>query len=230
MTQAIEAPAKRTATLVVNPSGDAKFKALKEEVAKIGFYIAKATVDSQDAVKRVTEDLALISTLLNTINAERRKHTDPLNDHVHSINDLFRTLSEPLDSAFRTGKAKILAYNKEQERIHLEAELKARAAASAQAALDTVRQVDSASGEITYAPASLPAPVIPEAPPTTVRTGVGTASQRMIPKCKVIDFKQLPDEYKMTNTTLLNRVVADGVRAIPGVEIWLEPSLQIRHR
>jgi len=130
MIQAIEAPAKRTATLVIDPSGDAKFKALKEEVAKIGFYITKATVDSQDAVKRVTEDLALISTLSKNIDAERRKHTDPLNGHVHSINDLFRTLSEPLDSAYRAGKGKILAYNKEQEKTHLEAELKARAAAA----------------------------------------------------------------------------------------------------
>jgi len=230
MIQAIEAPAQRTATLVINPRGDAKFKALREEVAEIGVYIVKATVDSQDSVKRVTEDLALISTLSKNIEAERRKHTDPLNGHVHSINDLFKTLSEPLDNAFRAGKGKILAYNKEQEKIHLEAELKARAAASAQAALDTVRQVDSASGEITFAPASLPAPVIPEAPSTTVRTGVGTSSQRMTPKCKVIDFKQLPDEYKMANTTLLNHVVTAGMRAIPGVEIWLEPSLQIRHR
>jgi hypothetical protein len=178
----------------------------------------------------VTEDLALISTLSKSIDAERRSYTDPLNNTLHSINDLFKTLSEPLDSAYSAGKSKILAYNKERERLHLLAELKARSAAAAQAALDTVRQVDSASGEITFAPVSLPAPLMPEAPQTRVRTEVGTASQRMLPKCKVIDFAKLPDEYKMPNIPLLNRIVASGIRSIPGVEIWLEPSLQIRHR
>jgi hypothetical protein len=203
---------------------------MKREVDKISHYVAQAVVDSQDSAKRVTEDLALISTLIKSIDAERRRFTDPLNDTCHTINDLFRTLSEPLGSAYSAGKDKILAYNKEQEHLHLLAELKARSAAAAQAALDTVRQVDSASGEITFAPASLPAPLIPEAPSTKVRTEVGTASQRMIAKCKVIDFYKLPDQYKMANINLLNRVVASGLRSIPGVEIWLEASLQIRHR
>ena len=224
-------PAPRTATLAINPTLDPKVVAFQEEVTSISAFMEQATVTTKEDVARITQDLAVISTLTKTIDAKRRQFTDPLRKHERSINDLFATLTSPLAEAYKAGKRKILEYNQDQERIRQEAELKARAAAAASAALaPAVRQVDSATGEITNAPPPLPAPVLPDQPQRTVRTELGTASQRMVPKYRVINFADLPDEYKVENRALLNSAVVAGIRAIRGVEIWLEPDIRIIRR
>ncbi len=224
-------PGQRTVTLQINPTLDPKVIAFQEEVRSICAFMEKAVVSSTEDAARITQDLAIVSTLTKTIDAKRREFTDPLRRHERSINDLFATLTGPLDKAYKAGKRKIIEYNQEQERSRQEAELKARAAAAASAALaPAVRQVDSATGEVTTAPPPLPAPVLPDEPQRTVRTELGTASQRMIPKYRVINFAELPDEYKLENTALLNSTVKAGIRAIRGVEIWLEPDIRITRR
>ena len=224
-------PARRTATLQINPTLDPKVIAFQEEVRSICAFMEKAVVSSREDAARITEDLAIVSTLTKTIDAKRREFTDPLRRHERAINDLFATLTGPLAEAYKAGKRKIIEYNQDQERIRQEAELKARAAAAASAALTpAVPQLDSATGEITNAPSPLPAPVLPDEPQRTVRTELGTASQRMIPKYRVINFADLPDEYKVENTALLNSAVKAGIRAIRGVEIWLEPDIRITRR
>ena len=227
----IQAPAKRTATLQINPTLDPKVIAFQEEVRSICAFMEKAVVSSKEDATRITEDLAIVSTLTKTIDAKRREYTDPLRRHEHAINDLFATLTGPLATAYKAGKGKIIEYNQDQDRIRQQAELTARAAAAASAALaPAVRQVDSATGEITNAPPPLPAPVLPDEPQRTVRTEMGTASQRMIPRVKVIDFAALPDEYKIANQPLLNSMVQKGIRAIRGCEIWLERDIRITRR
>ena len=224
-------PARRTATLQINPMLDPKVIAFQEEVRSICAFMEKAVVSSREDAARITNDLSVVSTLTKTIDAKRREFTDPLRRHQTAINDLFATLTGPLAEAYKAGKSKIIEYNQAQERIRQEAELKARAAAAASAALTpAVRQVDSATGEVTNAPPPLPAPLLPDQPQRTVRTELGTASQRMIPKYRVINFADLPDEYKMENTALLTSAVRAGIRAIRGVEIWEEADIRITRR
>jgi len=90
--------------------------------------------------------------------------------------------------------------------------------------------VDSATAEVTNAPPPIPAPVLPDEPQTTFRTELGTSSERLIPKVKVINFTELSDEYKIANQPLLNSMVQKGIRAIRGCEIWLEPDIRITRR
>ena len=225
-------PARRTATLQINPTLDPKVVALQEEVKRICIFMAKAVVTSKEDAARITEDLAIVSTLTKTIDANRREFTDPLRQHEHDINDFFATtLTGPLAEAYKAGKRKLIDFNRQQDIIHHAAELKARAAAASLAALTpAVQQVDSFTGEVTTTPPPLPAPILPDAPPTTVSTGMGTASQRMIPKVKVVDFARLPDDYKLPNQPLLNSMVQKGLQRIPGCEIWLEPDIRITRR
>ena len=224
-------PARRTATLQINPGQDPKVIAFQEEVRSICAFMEKAVVSSREDVTLITNDLAVVSALTKTIDARRREFTDPLRAHERSINDLFATITGPLNEAYKAGKRKIIEFNQEQERIRQEAELTARAAAAAAAALTpAVRQVDSATGEVTTAPPPLPAPVLPDEPQRIVRTELGASSQRMIPKVKVIDFAALSDEYKLANQPLLNSMVQKGIRAIIGCEIWLEADIRITRR
>lgn len=231
MVQSSAITQKRTATLVVNPSTDPKYISFQEEVRSIAAFMDKAVIASPEDVKRITADLSIISTLKETIDLKRREYTTPLRKYERSINDLFASLKDPLDEAYKAGKQKILDYDQEVERTRLEAELKARSAAAAMAALTpSVPQVDSYTGEITDSPPPLPAPVLPDEPPRVVRTAMGSASKRLIPKVKVIDFAALADEYKIANQPLLNSMVEKGARAIRGCQIWMEPDIRIIRR
>ena len=222
---------KRTTTLVVNPKYEPKVLALKEEVEKLKAYIEGQELVSPEGVKAITNDLACVMTLNKTIDDERQKYTKPINTHLNFINAFFHTLTDPLDEALRHGKDKINNYSRDQERIRQEEELKARSAALAAAALATpVDQVDSSTGEVTTAAPLLPIVRAPEATPIKYQAALATSSQKMIAKCRVINFAALPDEYKMVNERVLNDVVKAGARAIPGVEIWLEPDIQIRRK
>ncbi len=222
---------KRTTTLVVNPRNEPKFLALKEEVGKLREYIEGQELVNPEGVKAMTNDLACVMTLTKTIDNERQKYVRPINGHLNFINALFHTLTDPLDDAYRHGKDKIKNYNAEQERIRQLEELKARSAAAAAAALSTLPdQVDSATGEIITEAPPLPIVNAPAATPTKYQADFATSSQRMVARCKVINFTDLPEEYKMVNQPLLDKVVKAGARAIPGVEIWLEPDIQIRRK
>jgi len=71
--------------------------------------------------------------------------------------------------------------------------------------------------------------VTPEAP-RRVHTEMGTVGQRMIRNDRTVDFALLPDQYKIENSALLNKVVKAGIPEIPGVEIYEEPTLTVNTR
>jgi hypothetical protein len=51
-----------------------------------------------------------------------------------------------------------------------------------------------------------------------------------IRKYKIVDFAKLPDEYKLENAVLLNKVTKAGVPTIAGVEFYYEDVLTVRSR
>ena len=68
--------------------------------------------------------------------------------------------------------------------------------------------------------------VIPPTP-TTIRTDLGSTGHMTIKKYRVINFAELPDQYKIENSVLLNKVVKAGIPSIPGVEIYTEDILRV---
>jgi len=221
---------KRTATLVVNPSNEVKILSFKAEVDKIQEYIVSMEVESPAQVKTMTDDLASVMTLKSAIEEERKRYTGPINVHLNSINSLFHTLTDPLERITKLGKQKIKDYTMEQERIRQLEELTARSAAMAAVALATpVDQVDSSTGEITTVPV-LPIVNAPAETQTKFRADLATASQKMVAKYRVINFKVLSDDYKMADDAFIKDVLKKGKRDIEGLEIWEEPEISIRRR
>ena len=106
-------PGQRTVTLQINPTLDPKVIAFQEEVTSICAFMENAVLSSKEDVARITNDLAIVSTLTKTIDAKRREFTDPLRAHERSINDIFATLTGPLDKAYKAGKRKIIQFNQE---------------------------------------------------------------------------------------------------------------------
>jgi hypothetical protein len=208
-----------TAILNVAPAHDERVVALQNEVKGLLDYAKIRTIVTDKDVSDATNDLSLMSSLKKAIEEKRREYVDPLNTHLKTINDLFKTLSEPLSQADRTTREKVLAYRAEIERKRKEAEeinRQKEELARREAALN--------HGEVTIDTTPI---VVPTSAPETVRTDAGTLGTQDHWIFEVTDFGLLPNEYKIVDSAKLGKVVRAGLHNIPGVRIWNEPVLKI---
>lgn len=209
-------------TLVrLKPEIDPEVVAFYKQALSLRDYAEKRVIVAAGDLKVATEDLALISRLKKALEEKRKEYLKPLQDHVRSINVSFQLLTEPVEAADLITRKKILAYQAEQERIRQEQErINTERIKLAEAEMKL-------KGELSE-PVNLVA-VIPEVA-RKIDTEVGSAGQRVIRKYRVVNFALLPDEYKMENSALLNKVVKAGCPSIPGVEIYTETILAVNTR
>jgi hypothetical protein len=66
-----------------------------------------------------------------------------------------------------------------------------------------------------------------EAAPTLYHTDDGTTSKVSIRKWELVDFSQVPDEYKAIDAVKIGKVVRAGIPSIPGIRIWQEETLRV---
>ncbi|GAI52734.1 unnamed protein product, partial [marine sediment metagenome] len=146
------------------------------------------------------------------------EYTQPLNNHLKAINDVFKTFTDPILYADKLVRSKILAYRAELDRKRQEAEeierLK-REAAEREAAL---------TGQPIIQPE--PTPVI-AAPPDRYHADNGTLGKVMVRKWELEDFSKVPDEYKTIDAVKIGKVVRAGIPSIPGIRIWQEATLRV---
>ena len=232
-----------TAVITVNPVPDPMYQSLLREVKGLAASITGAVVDSPEAVVRITADANLASKVASGIEALRKKYKDPIIQHGREIDTAFKVLSDPLDKAKGDAATKIRSYNDEQRRkqaiIDADNARKAREAIELQHMIDEENEklraqqtVDQDTGEVSGPDLIAPEPPPVFTPPAPViqkaATVTGSATEKMVARWKIIDFKLLPDEYKLPNEKALNAVTKAGVSKIPGVEIWMEPEVSFR--
>jgi len=167
-------------------------------------------VQDKDSLTSAVDFLGRIATAKKEVDSRRRFFTDPLNQQVKSINDLFRKYSEPLVEADKIVRNKVLAYQAEEARRVAEEQQKALEEAKAQAEPIPISMV--------------------EEPEKTVRADAGSATTRQSWTFKIVDPSQVPDEYKVVDEKKIAAVVKAGVRNIPGVEIYPTSSLVVTGR
>lgn len=211
--------AEEITALVNAPGADIEIVNYYNEAIKLQEYAEKRVIRSLDDVKLATNDLSVISRLKKAMEEKRKEYVLPLQNQVTAINDTYKTLMQPIEAADLTTRNKILAYQKEQERIRREQEEINRLrmeAAQKEAALH--------KGEITESVNLVE--VIPEAP-KRVSTDMGILGKATIWKFEVIDFASVPDEYKIVDTAKVGKVVRAGLRSIPGIRIYPEETLRV---
>lgn len=207
-----------TALVKVKPEVDQAVIALHEQSIKLEQYAMALVITSDGDIKSATNDLSIISGLKKAIEEKRKEYTQPINEHLKAINEAFKTLTEPLSSADKITRQKILDYRGEQERQRQEAEKIAqleREAAERKAAL---------TGEPIVVPEVVEAP---PAAPNHYRTEMGTLGQRMIRKWELLDMSQVPEEYKILDSAKITKVVKAGIPSIAGIRIYEEPILTV---
>lgn len=204
--------------LMVEPRLDNAVAKLGDEIIHINLYAQQLVIAGDSDMVRATNDLLLISKLKKAIEAKRKEYVSPLLDHTKAINEFFRFLTAPLDTADKTVNDKVLAYRQTIEAKRREEErINALRLEAAQAEMKLKGELTEPVSLVEVSPAAL----------SKVRTDLGSMGVVKVRKYRVVNFAELPDQYKIENSALLNKVVKAGIPSISGVEIYSEDSLRV---
>ena len=206
------------ARVKVQPEQDVQVMAFYSEALSLQKYAESRVIATAADLRPATDDLSIISRLKKSMEAKRKDYLAPFQEHIKEVNEAYKRLMEPIERADRITRSKILAFQAEQDRIRREEEeINRKRLEAAQAEMKLKGELSESVNLVE---------VSPEAPRRTT-TDLGSVGQRMIRKYRVVDFAALPDQYKIENSALLNKVVKAGIPSIPGVDIYEEPILAV---
>ncbi len=218
-----ENEATTTALLVIKPEAETEVMPLYNEALKLLDYAENREIGTLVGMKLATDDLVIISKLKKALEEKRKEYVQPLQSQVKTINDAFKFLMEPIDQADQITREKILAFQKEQERIRQEQEEVNRLR------MEAAQKEMKLHGELSESVNLVE--VSPEAP-KRVSTDMGTVGQRENWKYEVFDFALLPDEFKVADTAMLNAIAKKhhDQKPIPGVRFYSELGITVNTR
>ncbi len=207
-----------TAIINISPESDLVILSLLAHANALR-DIAEARVIANDTdLESAVNDLSIIANVKKSLIAKKAEYYKPIKAHLDAITAMFGTLLTPIEDADRITRAKYTAYTDEQKRRAREAEEINR-----QKQELARREAELNEGIITVDTASVEVPM----PVNKVRTDMGTAQTIKVRKYRVINFALLPDQYKIENSALLNKVVKAGIPEIDGVEIYIDEGLRV---
>ena len=214
-----------------------KLEAIKTDVLALKEKAAVTEITDADTEAQAIDFIKQIKVRTNRIDELRLFFVRPLNTQVGTINGMFKAQIEPLEEIEKGLKAKLKIYVDEQDRIAREQAEKVRK--EQEAAAEKLRKKNEAArkkAEKENKPAPEPeiAPVaeVAEAPKQSTRTESGAlATIKKVWKWKVTDYIKLRIEHPdlfVLDEKAVNKLVADGERDIPGVEIYQESQIAVR--
>lgn len=212
-------------TAKLSKLADKKEEALVEQAESIQEKAINFQVTNDSQMVSATNLLSVIAKHKKELEEQRKFLVKPLNDHVKSINNRFKTYSLPLDRADKTLRDKVLSYRQEQERKRREEEERLRKLAEKEQA--RLEKKAEKKGEPTPPPIIVPTI---EGPAKTVQADYGTASIKQVWVHEIVDEQQIPREYLMVDEKKIAAVVKAGIRNIPGVRIYQTDQLAVRAR
>ena len=172
-------------------------------VKQAGSYI----IDSVEAVDTASVFLKQVRDTERSIEDKRLEFTAPLNQSLKAINDTFKKLKEPLEQARALLTNKILGWKRDEaERLFKEEERRRK-----------IQEAHLKAGH------EVNAPVVLERP----ENKIGNTQTRKVWTFRVKEFSKIPDVYKVINQVAVNQSIRDGVRDIPGIEVYQEEQLAI---
>lgn len=188
---------------------------------------ARAVVETQEEAGRMTDLLGFVKAQLRKAEDARKALVKPLNDHVKWINDQFKAATEDLRQADEVGRFKLGQYERERARLARE-EAERRRKAEEERLLAEAEAL-AAQGDAEEADKILEAeiPQAPKAAPTRGDFGATTVS-RKVWKFRLVDKMKVPEAYLVLNEPEVRHAIRQGVREIPGLEIYEDTEIAIR--
>ncbi len=211
------------ALVKVKPEEDVLVQAFYKEALGALEYAEARVIVTVDDLLPASDDLLLIRKLKKAMEERRKEYIKPLQDHTKAINDTFKMMMTPIETADEITGGKILAFQLKQTLIR-EAQEKVNAMR-----LEAAKIEMETNGELTESVNLIE--VIPT-PPKLIYTDMGTAGQRNNWKWIVEDLNLVPREYLMINAGMLTPVVkaSKGKIIIPGIKIFNDPIIAVKTR
>lgn len=180
----------------------------------------RCTLWDVDSYNHAADLAKFLSESVKTIESERKRITQPLNESLRATNGLFKKLSDPVEAALTLVKGKILRFKlEEQKRVDEKlAELKAMELAQSQSAEPSRPEAVDAQ--------SLNA--VGHEAVTSARGGFGSVSTQKRWTFRVKDKLEVPPVYLLVDEKRVNQAIRDGMRDIPGLEIYQEEIAVVR--
>jgi len=141
------------------------------------------------------------------IDTKRKEFTQPLNKSLKAINATFKEIIKPLATARGILTKKVIDWkNFEMERLEKE---EARR-----------RRIQESHRKVGH---EVKAPVVMERLDTTI----GNTRTRKVWTFEIVDFKKVPDTYKMINNSMVRADIRNGTREVSGLKIYQKEQLSI---
>ena len=209
-------------SLVLRLGEDVEAHGYFEEARKLLEYARARVIKTINDAKLATNDLSIISRLKKVMEAKRKEVLSPHEAQVKAIRDTYNYLMNPVLEAERITKEKQLAFIHEQEHIRHEQEEINRKR------MEAAQQEMKLKGELTES-VNL---VEVQEPPQKVSTDFGSSGLVDHWIFEVVDFSQVPDEYKVIDSAMLNAIARKhhDAKKVPGVIFKNEPYLATRIR
>lgn len=167
-------------------------------------------IRNDDEYEHAAEVLKRVKTLFSDAEDRRKFLVKPLNDHVKTINDASKKITEPLAKQEKAIKdAMVVYYTAKEVAAAAERNRLALAAAAAQDELNKEAELLNVEAPIL----NIPTVLEPE------RTIVGVTMKGQWVG-EVENLALVPDQFKMIDQVKLNAAVNAGERSIPGVKIY----------
>jgi hypothetical protein len=211
----------RTAVVKIAADKDLAVQKLFQEGLRLKQYAESLVISVNTDLQGVTNDLSLIAKLKKSVLEKKAEYVGPIKNHLDDVNKAFASFLEPFETADRLTRAKVISYQAEVARRNAEA------ARIEQEKIRLAQDEMKLTGEHTQ---NLGTVVQAEAVPNHVRTDLGTLGGRDNWKARVVDFKLLPDEYKLPNEKVLNALAKStkGTSKVPGVEFFNDRGVMLR--
>lgn len=210
--------AEVTALIKIRPEADAQVMAFYSEALKLKEYAERRSIVAVEDLTPATADLNIIARVKKGMEGRRKDYLLPFQEHIKEVNEDYKRLMEPVETADRITRDKILAFQLKQKLIREEQE-KINALR-----MEAARKEMELKGELTE-PVNL-VEVMPETPRKT-ETDLGTAATFRIKKWQVEDITKVPFDYLMIDAAKVGKVVRAGIPAISGIRIWEEESIRV---
>ena len=193
--------------------------------------LAESLDVNQGTMDDVSDVLGWLASNKKRLEAQRVLLVKPLNDHVKFINGMFREWVEPLESADKVVRGKVIDYQREQNRIAAEA----RAAEDERIRTEQARIAEAAEAHAAAEPDAPPLPPapppvaapVPMAPRRTTRSRLGTTTVKKVWQYEITDPEAVPREYWFIDERKIAGVVRAGIRSIDprtGKDVWAKPA------
>lgn len=209
--------------LVLRPGEDIEILGYYSYALKLLEYAEARVIATVEDNKLANDDLSIISKLKRAMEAKKREYLDPLKAMVEAIRETYNTMMDPVFSADKITRDKMLAFDAEQRRIRQEQErINALRLEAAQKEMELKGELTDSVDLVEVAPEV----------PKRVTTDMGTSGMVDHWKWEVVDFALLPDEYKVVDSSMLTAIAKKhhDLKQIPGIRFYNEPYIASRAR